>query len=157
MPSSNRDLPPPPPSNNKVPAKASQSGRKTSASAAAVPLDPTGIALITAVDSGAAALSGFAYHSGHKAVTKYRAKKAGAANQASSSETLVLSNLQADTIITTGTVDLQTDHESCIRRLSCSVTGVVVTGSISFILPFSSSASLSTALNSSGKHAASTD
>ncbi len=140
MPSSNRDLPPPPPSNNKGPAKASHSGRKTSASAAtfaaaavAVPLDPTGIALITAVGSGAAALSGFAYHSGHKAVTKYRAKKA--ASQASSSETLVLSNPQADTILTLGTVDLQTELESCIRRLSCSITGVVVTGPISFILP----------------------
>jgi hypothetical protein len=32
-------------------------------------------------------------------------------------------------------MDLQTDLESCIRRLSCSVTGVVVTGSMAFILP----------------------
>lgn len=153
MPSSNRDLPPPSPSLNKVPPEASHSGRKTSAPAAtfaaatiAVPLDPTGIALITAVGSGFAALSGLAYHSGHKAVTRHRVKKAGAAHQTSSdSQALLLSNPQADNISTTDTGNLQTDLESCIRRLSCSVTGVVVTGSMAFILP---SFLLGVALNS---------
>ena len=150
MPHSIRDLPSPPSSNSKITTKSSHSGRKTSASAAtaaaalaAVPFDPTGIALLTAAGSGTLALGGLAYNSGHKAfhlvegkVARHRAKKAGAANQASSdNQSLVLSHPRASSIPTTGTLDLQTELESCIRRLSCSVTGVVVTGSMAFVLP----------------------
>lgn len=150
MPHSKRDLPSPPSTNSGITTKSSHSGRKTSASAAtataalvAAPFDPTGIALLTAVGSGTLALGGLAYHSGHKAVrlvegkvARHRAKKAGAANQASSdNQTLVLSHRPANNISTTSTVDLQTELESCIRRLSCSVTGVVVTGSMTFVLP----------------------
>ena len=32
-------------------------------------------------------------------------------------------------------MDLQTELESCIRRLSCSITGVVVQGSMTYVLP----------------------
>lgn len=148
MPHSIRHLPPPPSSHNTIPSKESHSGRKTAASAAtataalaAVPFDPTGIALLTAVGSGTIALGGLAYHSGHKTVkvvedrvARHRAKKA--ANHASSdSQILVLSHPQASNIPTTGTSDLQTELESCIRRLSCSITGVVVTGTMTFVLP----------------------
>ena len=150
MPYSNRDLPPPPSSNDKIPAKASHSGRKTSASAAtataalvAVPLDPTGVALLTFVGSGTMAVGGLAYDSGHKAVhliedrvTRHRAKKAGTSKQASSdSQILALSDPRANYLPTIDSVDLPTELESCIRRLSGSITGVVVSGSMSFILP----------------------
>ena len=147
MPHSNRHIPPPPSSHNTIPSKACHSSRKTAASAAtataalaAVPFDPTGIALLTAVGSGTIALCGFAYHSGHRTVkvvedrvARHRAKKA--ANHASSDSQLVLSHPQASNIPTTGTTDLQTELESCIRRLSCSITGVVVTGTMTFVLP----------------------
>lgn len=150
MHNSNRDLPPRPPFNSKPLAKVCPSGLKTSASAAtataalaAVPFDPTGIAILTVVGSGTMALGGLAYHGGHKTVNliedrvaRHRAKKAWAANQASSdTQNLFLSHPRADNILTTGTVDLQTEIGSCIRRLSCCITGVVVTGSMSFILP----------------------
>ena len=148
MPQSNTHLPPPTPSHNTNPSKASHSGNKTAASAAtataafaAIPFDPTGIAFLTAVTTGTVALGGFAYHSGHKTakvvedrVARHRAKKA--ANHASSnSQILVLSHPRANNIPTTGTTDLQTELESCIRRLSCSITGVVVTGTMAFVLP----------------------
>ena len=148
MPHSTRHPSPPPSSHNIIPSKASHSGHKTAASAAtataalaAVPFDPTGIALLTAVGSGTMALGGLAYHSGHKTVhliedrvARHRAKKA--ANHASSdSRILVLSYPRANNIPTTGTTDLQIELESCIRRLSCSVTGVVVAGTMSFVLP----------------------
>lgn len=148
MPHSNKHLPPPPSSHNTIPSKASLSGHKTAASAAtataalaAVPFDPTGIALLTAVGSGTIALGGLAYHSGHKTVkviedrvARHRAKKA--ANHASShSQILVLSHPRANNIPTTGTTDLQIELENCIRRLSCSITGVVVTGTVTFVLP----------------------
>lgn len=147
---STRNLPSPPSSDSEITTKSSHSGRKTSAATAtataalaAVPFDPTGIALLTAVGSGTLALGGVAYHSGHNAlhlvegkVARHRAKKAGVASQASSgNQTLVLSHPRASNIPTTGTVDLETELESCIRRLSCNITGVVVTGSMSFVLP----------------------
>ncbi|KAL9098624.1 MAG: hypothetical protein Q9163_005751 [Psora crenata] len=144
MPYIHRGPPPPPPSStNKPPAR----GRKTAASAAtataalaAVPFDPSGIAILTAVGSGTVALGGLAYHSGHKAVNligdrfaKHQAKKA---NQAfSDSQILVLAHPQADNKLTTNAGDLQTQLESCIRRLSSSITGVVVTGTMTLILP----------------------
>ena len=152
MPHSTRVSSPTPISNKTIPTKASHSGRKTSAAAAtaaaaalAVPVDPTGIALLTVVSSGTIALGGLAYHSGRKAVhrienevAKHRANKSGAANEApSDSQTLTLSHPQADNILTTDTEDLKVELESCIRRLSASVTGVVVTGSMTFILPTS--------------------
>ena len=150
MPHSTRNPSPTPSSNNAIPTKASHSGRKTSAAAAtaaaaalAVPVDPTGIALLTAFSSGTIALGGLAYHSGRKAVhrienevARHRANKPGAANGASSnSQILALSHPRADNRLTTDTGDLQVELESCIRRLSASVTGVVVTGSMTFILP----------------------
>lgn len=150
MPHSTGNLPAPPAYKSQIITKSSHSGRTTSASAAtataalaAVPFDPTGIALLTALGSGTLALGGLAYHGGHKVVhlvegkvARHRAKKAGAVNQASSdNQTLVLSHPQAGIIPTTAPLDLQTELESCIRRLSCSVTGVVVTGSMTFVLP----------------------
>ena len=146
MPHSTRDLSPPSSSNNNISAKKRHSGRKTSAlaatataSLAAAPFDVTGIALLTAVGSGTLALGGLAYHGGHKALhqvedrmAKHRAKKAGAASQGSTeSQILHLSQKIPPTV----PADLQTELESCIRRLSCSVTGVVVTGSMTFVLP----------------------
>ena len=150
MPHSNRDSSPKSSFNNIIPTKASHSGRKTSAAAKtavtaalAVPVDPTGIALLTAFSSGTLALGGLAYHSGRKAVhriedevARHRANKSGAANGASSdSQILALGHPQADDKLSTGTGDLQVELESCIRHLSASVTGVVVTGSMTFILP----------------------
>ena len=149
MPHSTRPLSTPS-SNNIIPTKSSHSGRKTSAAAAtavtaalAVPVDPTGIALLTAFSSGTIALGGLAYHGGRKAVhriedkvARHRANKPEAANEASSdSQILALSHPGADNIITTDAGDLKIELESCIRRLSASVTGVVVTGSMTFILP----------------------
>ena len=150
MPHSNRDPSPKPSSNNAISTKASHSGRKTSAAAAtaaaaalAVLVDPTGIALLTAFSSGTIALGGLAYHSGRKAVhgienkvIRHRANKPGAANVASSDkQILTISHPRADSKLTTGTEDLKVELESCIRRLSASVTGVIVTGSMTFILP----------------------
>ena len=145
MPHSNRDLLPPPSPNRHDPAKASHSGRKTSALAAtattaliAAPFDVSGISILTAVSSGTLALGGLAYHGGHKALHKiedrmarHQEKKASAANRVSESQTLDLSH----NIPSTVPMNLQTELESCIRRLSCSITGVVVTGSMTFVLP----------------------
>ena len=143
MPYSNRDLAPPPSANKDIPTKRNHSGRKTSALAAtattalaAAPFDVSGVAILTAVSTGTMALGGLAYHGGHKALNRiedrmarHRAKKAWAANQASyESQILHLSH-------NIPPMDLQTELESCIRRLSCSITGVVVTGSMTFILP----------------------
>ena len=156
MPHSNRDLPPPPSSSKDIPAKANHSGRKTKALAAtattalaAAPFDVSGIAILTAVGSGTLALGGLAYHGGHKAlheiearVAKHHEKKDWAAKQPSpESQSKALSRNIPQTV----PVDLQTELESCIRRLSCSVTGVVVSGTMAFILP---PFLLGTALNS---------
>ena len=146
MPHSNRDLSLPPSSNNNIPAKTSHSGRKTSALAATAttalavaPFDVSGIAILTAVSSGTLALGGLAYHGGHKALNqveermaRHRVKKAWVANQASSESQL---RDLSHKIPSTVPMDLHTELESCIRRLSCSVTGVVVAGSMTFVLP----------------------
>lgn len=135
---------------NKKAAKATHHGHKTAASVTttttallAVPFDPSGIALLTAVGSGSMALGGLAYHSSRKTLKaiegkfdEARAKKALAlAQPLPDSQTLVVSQPQIDNVLAISTSDLQTELESCIRRLSCSVTGVVVSGSMSFILP----------------------
>ena len=132
------------------------SGRKTKALAAtatttlaAAPFDVSGVAILTAVGSGTLALGGLAYHGGHKAlheiearVAKHHEKKNWAAKQPHpESRSKALSRNIPPTV----PVDLQTELESCIRRLSCSVTGVVVSGSMAFILP---PFLLGTALNS---------
>ena len=146
MPHSTRDLALPPSSNDSTPVKAKHSGRKTAAFGAtattalvAAPFDVSGIALLTAVGAGTLALGGLAYHGGHKAIHKvedrmarHKEKKALAANQASpEGQILTLDHKIPSTV----PMDLQTELESCIRRLSCSVTGVVVTGSMTFVLP----------------------
>lgn len=67
------------------------------------------------------------FHTIEDISARHRAKKAWAANQASSeSQILDLGHEIPSTV----PMDLQTELESCIRRLSCSITGVVVTGSM---------------------------